>query len=222
MTQALEKAEVNEVTVYKPEDVNKAWERANKGMRDVVLFGSMLAVIDSSFPRETEHRGGGHTEAKYTLKGWLTENCPEVNYMTAMGYKRLATLAAASFNCQPHELAHLLRIPAQHLTPSEQAKTEIIDKYLTGASKRSLLNDWATQKPGALPGQKRKEAVKMTPEQSEAKLRELANHGMITARNTLVGIAAEKELSSRLDRTQARALIKDMKAAIQKIAEAIA
>lgn len=219
MTQALEKSEVNEVVCYKPEDVNKAWQRANNGMKDVVLFGSMLAVIDTSLPRETR---SGCIQAGATLKGWLAENCPEVNYMTAMGYKRLATLAAASFNCKPHELAHLLRIPSQHLTPSEQAKTEIIDKYLTGASKRSLLNDWATQKPGALPGQKRKDAVKLTPEQAEAKMRELANHGMISARNTLVGIAAEKELSSRLDRTQARALIKDMKAAIQKIAEAIA
>jgi len=220
MTQALEKAEVNEVAVYKPEDVNKAWERANKGMRDVVLFGSMLAVIDTSLPRETR---SGCIQAGATLKGWLTENCPEVNYMTAMGYKRLATIAAVSFNCLPSDLAHLLSIPTQHLTPSEQAKTEIIDKYLTGASKRSLLNDWATSgKPGALPGQKRKEAHKPTPEESEKKLVELANNGMITARNTLVGIAAEKELSSRLDRTQARALIKDMKAAIQKIAEAIA
>ena len=219
MTQELEKAEVNEVAVYKPEDVNKAWQRANNGMKDVVLFGSMLAVIDTSLPRETR---SGCIQSGDSLKGWLEANCPEVNYKTAMGYKRLATMAAASFNCKPHELAHLLRIPSQHLTPSEQAKTEIIDKYLTGASKRSLLNDWATQKPGALPGQKRKDAVKLTPEQAEAKMRELANHGMITARNTLVGIAAEKELMSRLDRTQARALIKDMKAAIQKIAEAIA
>ncbi len=220
MTQALEKSEVNEVgAAYKPEDLNKAWIKANEGMKSVVIFGSMLAQVESYLPRQTAQK---NQHSEHTLKAWLDENCPEINYKTAMGYKRLATLAAASFNCKPHELAHLLRIPAQHLTPSEQAKTEIIDKYLTGASQRSLLNDWATQKPGALPGQKRKEAHKPTPEESEAKLRELANHGLITARNTLVGIAAEKELSSRLDRTQARALIKDIKAAIQKIAEAIA
>jgi len=219
MTKALEKAEVNEVAVYNPEDLNKAWIKANEGMKSVVIFGSMLAAIDTSLARKTRH---GSIQSGDTLKAWLDSNCPEINYKTAMGYKRLANLAAVSFNCLPSDLAHLLRIPAEHLTPSEQAKTDIINKYLTGASQRSLLNDWATSKPGALPGQKRKDAVKLTPEQSEAKLRELANHGMITARNTLVGIAAEKELTIRLDRTQARALIKDMKAAIQKIAEAIA
>jgi len=219
MTKALEKTEGKEVAVYKPEDLNKAWIKANEGMKSVVIFGSMLAAIDTSLPRQTRN---GCIQSGDTLKAWLEENCPDINYKTAMGYKRLANLAAVSFNCLPSDLAHLLSIPTQHLTPSEQAKTDIINKYLTGASQKSLLNDWATQKPGALPGQKRKEAHKPTPEESEKKLVELANNGMITARNTLVGIAAEKELSSRLDRTQARALIKDMKAAIQKIAEVIA
>lgn len=53
-------------------------------LRECVKFGALLTEV-SYYLGETQGRKGEG------LQAWLEENCPEVNYSTAMNYKSLAT-----------------------------------------------------------------------------------------------------------------------------------
>ena len=53
--------------------------------REVVNFGSLLIEVESYIG---ESRGRGNEGEG--LKGWLAENCPDVNYNTAKGYKLMS------------------------------------------------------------------------------------------------------------------------------------
>lgn len=53
--------------------------------RTIVSFGALLDEVASFLG---EGRGRGHDGEG--LKGWLEENCPEVNYNTAKGYRAMA------------------------------------------------------------------------------------------------------------------------------------
>jgi len=60
-------------------------------LREVVKFGAMLMELETIVGKS--HAGcnsGGEG-----IKAWLAENCPEINYTTAMGYKALAAMSAA-------------------------------------------------------------------------------------------------------------------------------
>ena len=81
--------------------VTGAWREAQEGRRAILRFGLLMAAMEASMgaasarslPRENAgmdfdqmhgwNRGTG-------LKSWLGEHCPEVNYKTAMGYKKAA------------------------------------------------------------------------------------------------------------------------------------
>ena len=79
---------------YGPDVVSHAWKMAVNGIRNVVCFGAMLCEVGTSLSRETRK---GCIQDGETLKAWLEENCPEINYKTAMKFRRMAeiTLAAA-------------------------------------------------------------------------------------------------------------------------------
>lgn len=67
-------------------DVNA---KTGEWFRTIISFGALLDEV-TVFLGEARHRdneGDG-------LKNWLAENCPEVNYKTAMGYKSMATKCA--------------------------------------------------------------------------------------------------------------------------------
>ena len=67
-------------------DVNA---KTGEWFRTIISFGALLDEV-TVFLGEARHRdneGEG-------LKNWLAENCPEVNYKTAMGYKSMATKCA--------------------------------------------------------------------------------------------------------------------------------
>ena len=57
--------------------------------RTIVSFGALLDEVASFLG---ESRGRGHDGEG--LKPWLEENCPEVNYNTAMGYRAMASKCA--------------------------------------------------------------------------------------------------------------------------------
>jgi hypothetical protein len=83
----------------------------------------------------TGDRGiAGGWNAGMGLKGWLSKQCPEVNYRTAMRF-----LAVAE-RCQK-ALAHL---------PQEDYDQQV-RAYLAGTSMRKVLNDKATEAPLTLP-----------------------------------------------------------------------
>jgi hypothetical protein len=56
----------------------------------MLRFGAMLIEVDSCLTRETAHVGQRNQHTGETLKSWLSEHCPEVNYKTAMRFKALA------------------------------------------------------------------------------------------------------------------------------------
>ena len=60
--------------------VNGSWKNA---LEQTVRFGAMLKEW-GDFLGDTQGRDGEG------LRSWLAENCPEINYNTAMGYKHLA------------------------------------------------------------------------------------------------------------------------------------
>lgn len=64
-------------------------EKTGEFFREVVKFGALLNEVADFIG---ESRGGAHDDDG--LKGWLAENCPEVNYNTAQGYKAMAAKCA--------------------------------------------------------------------------------------------------------------------------------
>ena len=64
--------------------VNGSWKNA---LEQTVRFGAMLKEWGDFLG---EGRGGAGGGAAGGLQTWLAENCPEINYKTAMGYKHLA------------------------------------------------------------------------------------------------------------------------------------
>ena len=64
-------------------------EKTGEFFREVVKFGALLNEVEDFLG---EGRGAGHDGDG--LKGWLEENCPEVNYNTAQGYKAMAAKCA--------------------------------------------------------------------------------------------------------------------------------
>jgi len=76
------------------EAVTEQWQRAQDGLIEILKFGALMIRIDTRLgdgnKRSGEYKGP-------TLKSWLKDNCPEINYNTAMGYKTAALgLAAAA------------------------------------------------------------------------------------------------------------------------------
>lgn len=68
------------------EAINEQWQRAQGGLIEILRFGALMIRIDNRL-------GGGKQRNRHsgqTLKGWLKEHCPEINYKTAIGYKAAA------------------------------------------------------------------------------------------------------------------------------------
>ncbi len=68
------------------EIVSAQWRRASAGLVEIVRFGALMVKIERGL-------GTGRNKNRYsvqTLKGWLSEHCPEINYHTARGYRDAA------------------------------------------------------------------------------------------------------------------------------------
>lgn len=69
--------------------LNEGWNRAQAGLVEIMRFGATLLLVRewleadcSSAENNSPKRGKG----AYGLKGWLSDNCPDINYKTAYGY----------------------------------------------------------------------------------------------------------------------------------------
>ena len=67
-------------------DVNA---KTGEWFRTIISFGALLDEVAAFLGAKNggKHEGG-------SLENWISENCPEVNYKTAMGYKTMATKCA--------------------------------------------------------------------------------------------------------------------------------
>ena len=64
----------------------KVSKAAGAATREMVVFGAMLEQVDDGLTRNRHNPDG----TGVSLKSWLEQNCPEINYQTAKSYQRAA------------------------------------------------------------------------------------------------------------------------------------
>ncbi|MDO5320336.1 MAG: hypothetical protein Q4G65_17040, partial [bacterium] len=65
---------------------SRVGKTAGAAVREMVVFGSMLEKVDDGLTKDRYNPDGRGC----SLKSWLEENCPEINYQTAKSYQRAA------------------------------------------------------------------------------------------------------------------------------------
>ena len=65
---------------------SKVGKAAGAATREMVVFGAMLEQVDDGLTRNRHNPDG----TGVSLKSWLEQNCPEINYNTAKSYQRAA------------------------------------------------------------------------------------------------------------------------------------
>ena len=66
----------------------KVSKAAGAATREMVVFGAMLEQVDDGLTRNRYNNADKGATA--SLKSWLEQNCPEINYQTAKSYQRAA------------------------------------------------------------------------------------------------------------------------------------
>lgn len=98
--------------------------------REVVNFGSLLNEVEGFLGARC-----GRGSAGEGLKGWLEENCPDVNYKTAYGYKAMAAKVAKMIGGGVQAIACL----QGRDTVIEPASQAVVDIDPTFIAKRDAL-----------------------------------------------------------------------------------
>lgn len=143
--------------------VSAQWRRASAGLVEIVRFGALMVQIERGLaPRQT--RGGLYQGQ--TLKGWLSERCPEVNYNTAKGYKAAAVgLAEAAALPDAMPLLTLMDGEAA-FAPEHQAAHDSVMAVLASSSIAFLKAQ--SRRGGARPGAGRPPKTDPAPAHIEA------------------------------------------------------
>lgn len=92
-------------------------------LRECVKFGALLLEV-SYYLGE----GRGHGECG-GLQAWLSENCPQINYKTAMGYKRMGEMAVTKLGGGSQAVA-VLQDKTEVIPPGEDAPIEVESKFI--------------------------------------------------------------------------------------------
>ncbi len=110
------------------------WDRAQEGLVEIIKFGALLIHFGRAFDdgrRRNQHSG-------QTLKGWLAEHCPEINYKTATGY-RDAALGVARAAALPDDMPLLSLMEGEGAFAAEHAEIHERVMATIGASSIALL-----------------------------------------------------------------------------------
>ena len=125
--------------------VSAQWTRAQNGLAEIVRFGAMMVAIDRALGT-----GRRNQHSAQTLKGWLSQHCPEVNYKTATGY-RDAALGVAAAAEMPDALPLLALMDGEAaFAPEMDAVRARVMQIISGASIALLKG--ASRRGGARPG----------------------------------------------------------------------
>lgn len=143
--------------------VSAQWTRAQNGLGEIIRFGAMMVAIDRALAPANKRGGlyGGRT-----LKGWLSEHCPEVNYFTARGYKDAALGVAAAAELPDAMPLLALMDGAAAFAPEMDAVRARVMQIISGAS-IGLLKA-ASRRGGARPGAGRPTKTDPAPAHVEA------------------------------------------------------
>ena len=186
---------------YSPEQITEQYRKAVSGCLEMIRFGAMMIEVEGGLERETHQ--GGCCQTGETLKSWLEENCPAINYKTALRFKGLAEglqfhlripdnwplrLALPSGTDQDAEinadLAGELGIKPKRLA---QMRKEIWD-FLEGKSARQLTFDFGCAET-APKGGDRRSGLKMTEEEKHLRSVQMAQNIWLESLETLLGEA---------------------------------
>ena len=92
-------------------------------LRECVKFGALLTEVGYYLG---EARGRGEGDG---LKAWLAENCPEVNYNTAIGYKALAGKCVKMLGGGSQAVA-VLQDKTEIVPPGEEEAIDVETKFI--------------------------------------------------------------------------------------------
>lgn len=91
-------------------------------LRECVKFGALLIEVGYYLGESQGYKGEG-------LKAWLAENCPQINYNTAMGYKRMGEMAVAQLGGGSQAVA-VLQDKTEVVPPGEDAPIDVESKFV--------------------------------------------------------------------------------------------
>lgn len=173
--------------------VTNSWHKAQDGLRHIVEFGALLLEVDKWLKaRPGAKRGQG----SYGLRNWLAENCPEVCYTTAVGYREAAKglLAAAQLAADRPLLALMGENP---LTDEEEesARAKVMEVIassslrLLKAAARADRTELGRPKGGTSEGRRAKDPLTASEEwmqRAEAAANELGGVCMVVQAELLL------------------------------------
>jgi hypothetical protein len=186
---------------YSAEQITEQYRKAVSGCLEMIRFGAMMIEVEAGLI--DGRNANQHSEGNGGLKTWLEENCPAINYKTALRFKGLAEglqfhlripdswplrLALPSATDQETEinadLAGELGIKPKRLA---QMRKEIWD-FLEGKSARQLVFDFGCAET-APKGGDRRSGLKMTEEEKHHRAIEMARNIWLESLETLLGEA---------------------------------
>ena len=91
-------------------------------LRECVKFGALLLEVSYYLGSTQGKKGEG-------LQAWLSENCPQINYNTAMGYKRMGEMAVTKLGGGSQSVA-VLQDTTEVIPPGEDAPIEVESKFI--------------------------------------------------------------------------------------------
>ena len=91
-------------------------------LRECVKFGALLLEVSYYLGSTQGKKGEG-------LQAWLSENCPQINYKTAMGYKRMGEMAVTKLGGGSQAVA-VLQDKTEVIPPGEDAPIEVESKFI--------------------------------------------------------------------------------------------
>ena len=176
-TKSTSLAVVQSPAAYYRDRVNTSYADVNaktgEWFRSVISFGALLDEVAAFLGAKNggKHEGG-------SLENWLSENCPEVNYNTAMGYKAMAVKCAKMLGGGTQAIAALQwrdTVSAPGGGEAVDVDAEILEKrdqlFEAADSRRKLEQmylDFMSRKPGRPKGttaNKKVSAATLSPEE---------------------------------------------------------
>ena len=91
-------------------------------LRECVKFGALLLEVSYYLGSTQGKKGEG-------LQALLSENCPQINYNTAMGYKRMGEMAVTKLGGGSQAVA-VLQDKTEVIPPGEDAPIEVESKFI--------------------------------------------------------------------------------------------
>jgi len=140
------------VNVPVAEALTRQYERvgrvANAALKEMVVFGAMLDRIDKALSANRHNPDGQGV----SIRSWLAENCPGIEYATAMDYKRTTRNYLAYMKLKEDTpLLEMMQADPYDDAEKETLRRRILDS-MTGLTKTQLRKLTDASKENALKG----------------------------------------------------------------------